>query len=89
MELSACCSCLYGRVHDELRYTLCVDPKEVHGDNPSTLLRAGFPGETFRVLKEKEEGCTGSIGRGGWSWLRGMGWKEDNYGSWKKIENLS
>lgn len=55
MKLSACCSCLYGRVHDELRYTLRIDPKEVHGDNPSTLLRAGFPGETFRVLKEKEE----------------------------------
>ena len=29
---------------DELRYIL--DPKEVHGED--------FPGETFRVLKEKE-----------------------------------
>jgi hypothetical protein len=29
------------------RYTPCgVDPKEVHGED--------FPGETFRVLKEKE-----------------------------------
>ena len=31
---------------DELRYTLCVDPKDVYGDD--------FPGETFRVLKDKE-----------------------------------
>ena len=31
---------------DELRYTLRVDPKEVHGED--------FPGETFRVLKEKK-----------------------------------
>jgi len=29
---------------DELRYIL--DPKEVHGED--------FPGETFRVLKDKE-----------------------------------
>ena len=43
---------LYGLTCDELRYIL--DPKEVHGDDPSTGLRAGFPGETFRVLKEKE-----------------------------------
>ena len=33
--------------HDELRYTpISVDPKEVHGED--------FPGEAFRVLKEKE-----------------------------------
>jgi hypothetical protein len=37
---------LYGLIRDELRYTLRVDPKEVHGED--------FPGETFRVLKEKE-----------------------------------
>jgi hypothetical protein len=37
---------LYGLTRDELRYTLCVDPKEVHGEDS--------PGETFRVLKEKE-----------------------------------
>jgi hypothetical protein len=38
---------LYGLTRDELRYTPCgVDPKEVHGED--------FPGETFRVLKEKE-----------------------------------
>jgi len=37
---------LYGLTRDELRYTLRVDPKEVHGED--------FPGETFRVLKEKE-----------------------------------
>jgi hypothetical protein len=46
---------LYGLTRDELRYTpFGVDPKEVHGEDPSTQLRAGFPGETFRVLKEKE-----------------------------------
>ena len=35
---------LYGLECDELRYIL--DPQELHGEN--------FPGETFRVLKEKE-----------------------------------
>jgi len=35
---------LYSLTHDELCYIL--DPKEVYGDD--------FPGETFRVLKEKE-----------------------------------
>jgi hypothetical protein len=35
---------LYGLTRDELCYIL--DPKEVHGGD--------FPGETFRVLKEKE-----------------------------------
>ncbi len=34
----------YDLTRDELRYIL--DPKEVHGED--------FPGETFRVLKEKE-----------------------------------
>jgi hypothetical protein len=37
---------LCGLTRDELHYTLRVDPKEVHGED--------FPGETFRVLKEKE-----------------------------------
>lgn len=36
---------LYGLSRDELRYIL--DPKDVYGPN--------FPGENFRVLKEKEE----------------------------------
>ena len=46
-ELDASYTCLYGLTRDELRYTPCgVDPKEVHGKD--------FPGETFRVLKEKE-----------------------------------
>jgi hypothetical protein len=36
---------LYGLTPDELRYIL--DPKDVYGPD--------FPGETFRVLKEKEE----------------------------------
>ena len=38
---------LYGLTRDELRYTpFGVDPKEVYGED--------FPGEMFRVLKEKE-----------------------------------
>ena len=45
-ELDACCARLYTLTSDELRYTLRVDPKEVHGED--------FPGETFLVLKEKE-----------------------------------
>jgi hypothetical protein len=43
-ELDAYYARLYGLNRDELRYIL--DPKEVHGED--------FPGETFRVLKEKE-----------------------------------
>ena len=43
-ELNAYYARLYGLTRDELRYIL--DPKEVHGED--------FPGETFRVLKEKE-----------------------------------
>jgi hypothetical protein len=38
---------LDGLTRDELRYTpFGVDPKEVYGED--------FPGETFRVLKEKD-----------------------------------
>jgi hypothetical protein len=45
--LDAYCARLYGLTRDELHYTpYGVDPKEVHGED--------FPGETFRVLKEKE-----------------------------------
>jgi hypothetical protein len=44
-ELDAYYAHLYGLTHDELRYIL--DPKDVYGPD--------FPGETFRVLKEKEE----------------------------------
>lgn len=43
-ELDARIARLYGLTRDELRYIL--DPKDVYGDD--------FPGETFRVLKEKE-----------------------------------
>lgn len=43
-ELDALIAKLYGLTRDELRYIL--DPQDVHGEN--------FPGETFRVLKEKE-----------------------------------
>jgi hypothetical protein len=43
-ELDAYYARLYGLTRDELRFIL--DPKEVHGED--------FPGETFRVLKEKE-----------------------------------
>ena len=41
---TACTTRLYGLSRDELRYVL--DPQEVYGSD--------FPGETFRVLKEKE-----------------------------------
>ena len=44
-ELDAYYARLYGLSRDELRYIL--DPKDVYGPD--------FPGETFRVLKEKEE----------------------------------
>ena len=44
-ELDATYARLYGLTRDELRYIL--DPKDVRGPD--------FPGETFRVLKEKEE----------------------------------
>ncbi|MFB6272802.1 MAG: hypothetical protein ABEL51_07925, partial [Salinibacter sp.] len=43
-ELDAYYAQLYGLTEEELRYIL--DPKDVYG--------ADFPGETFRVLKEKE-----------------------------------
>lgn len=43
-DLDAYYTRLYGLTRDELRYIL--DPKEVYGED--------FPGETFRVLKEKE-----------------------------------
>ncbi len=43
-ELDAYYARLYGLTRDELRYIL--DPKEVYDED--------FPGETFRVLKEKE-----------------------------------
>jgi len=44
-RIDACYMPLYGLTRDELRYIL--DPKDVYGPD--------FPGETFRVLKEKEE----------------------------------
>ena len=44
-ELDAYYAKLYGLTRDELRYIL--DPKDVYGPD--------FPGETFHVLKEKEE----------------------------------
>ena len=44
-ELDARIARLYGLTRDELRYIL--DPQDVYGDT--------FPGETFRVLKEKEQ----------------------------------
>jgi hypothetical protein len=43
-ELDAWYAALYGLTRDELRYIL--DPQDVHGPD--------FPGETFRVLKERE-----------------------------------
>lgn len=38
------CQLIFSLPHDELRYIL--EPKQVHGED--------IPGETFRVLKEKE-----------------------------------
>ena len=43
-ELDAYYAKLYGLTEEELRYILC--PQDVYGEN--------FPGETFRVLKDKE-----------------------------------
>jgi hypothetical protein len=43
-ELDACYARLYGLTEEELRYIL--DPRDIYGED--------FPGETFRVLKEKE-----------------------------------
>jgi hypothetical protein len=43
-ELDACYARLYGLTEEELRYIL--DPADVYGPD--------FPGETFRVLKERE-----------------------------------
>ena len=43
-KLDSYYACLHGLTRDELRYIL--DPKEVHGED--------FPGETVRVVKEKE-----------------------------------
>ena len=54
-ELGATYARLYGHIRDELRYTLRVDPKEVYGED--------FPGETFRVLKEKEVNQFGNVSR--------------------------
>jgi hypothetical protein len=45
-ELDAYYARLYGLTRDELRYTLRVDPKEVHGED--------FPGETVRVVREMD-----------------------------------
>lgn len=45
-ELDTYYTRFYGLTRDELRYTLRVDPKEVRGED--------IPGETVRVLKEKE-----------------------------------
>jgi hypothetical protein len=56
-ELDATYARLYGLTEEELRYIL--DPADVYGED--------FPGETFRVLKEKESRRSGSIGRKGWS----------------------
>jgi len=50
-ELDAFYAKLYGLTEEELRYIL--DPKDVFGED--------YPGETFRVLKEKEIKQFGSI----------------------------
>ena len=50
-ELDAWYARAYGLTRDELRYIL--DPADVHGPD--------FPGETFRVLKEKEQAKFGEF----------------------------
>ena len=67
-ELDAYYSKLYGLTRDELRYIL--DPQDVYGP--------AFPGETFRVLKEKEikrhgEYRTGRLVLEAWDRLFGGG----------------
>jgi len=55
-ELDATYARLYGLTRDELRYTLRVDPKEVHGEDSSTLPTVAGRvslATTFRVLKEE------------------------------------
>jgi len=59
----------YGLARDGFRYTLRVAPKDVSGND--------LPGKTFRVLKAKGSSSTGSIGRDGWCWRSGMGWKDE------------
>jgi hypothetical protein len=68
-ELDACYTRLYSLTRDELRYIL--DPKEVHGED--------FPGETFRVLKEKEvrlfgEYRTSRLVLAAWDGMNSDGW---------------
>lgn len=65
-ELDAYYARLYGLIRDELRYIL--DPKEVYGED--------FPGETFRVVKEKEIRLYGNAGRDVSFWRRGINWKD-------------
>jgi hypothetical protein len=56
-ELDACYPRLYDLTRDELRYIL--DLKDVYGADPSTGSGQASPGETFRVLKDKEERAFG------------------------------
>ena len=51
-ELDAYYARLYGLTRDELRYTLRVDPKEVHGEDSSTL-----PTVAGRVSLAKPSAC--------------------------------
>ena len=54
---------LYCLITEELCYIL--DSQDVYGPD--------FPGETFRVLKEKEIKQLGVIELGGWCWRLGVG----------------
>ena len=51
-ELDATYARLYSRTRDELRYTLRVDPKEVHGEDSSTL-----PTVAGRISLAKPSAC--------------------------------
>jgi hypothetical protein len=70
-KLDAYYARLYGLTRDELRYILAL--KDVYGDD--------FPGETFRVLKEKENKQYGnalqSDEKVGGTWRSGMSKAKD------------
>lgn len=63
-ELDAYFTHFYGLARDELCYIL--DPKKVQSED--------FPGEIFRVLKEKEVSSLGSTIRDVYYWMCGIIW---------------
>ena len=72
-ELDAWYARAYGLTRDELRYIL--DPADVHGPD--------FPGETFRVLKEKETPNSANTAPVASCWRRGINCRRASH----EIEN--